>query len=186
MCPTTERAARSARGHWTRRGAAACCHKAVHPQRCSVLRSVMQRGPARTREEGMNRAKELGHLGGERRPDSRGREPWPGGSRGQPGPRPPRHLEWLPTAAAPVGTVAAAGGRSVVPTSPTAPTIEARCVPATCVRLAYTVSCVVTEGAKNREERGGKGGHRGKKATGGCSATCVPLAQGPGHQRAER
>ena len=46
----------------------------------------------------MNRAKEVGHLGGERRPDSRGREPWPGGSRGQPGPRPPRHLEWLPAA----------------------------------------------------------------------------------------
>ena len=65
----------------------------------------------------MNRAKQVGHLGGERRPDSRGREPWPGGSRGQPGPRPPRHLEWLPTAAARAGTVAAAGGRSVVPTS---------------------------------------------------------------------
>ena len=134
----------------------------------------------------MNRAKEVGHLGGERRPDSRGREPWPGGSRGQPGPRPPRHLEWLPAAAAPAGTVAAAGGRSVVPTSQTAPTIEARCVPATCVRLAYTVSRIVTEGAKGREGRGGQGGHRGKKATGGCSATCVPLAQGPGRQRAER
>ena len=85
-----------------------------------------------------------------------------------------------------VGFVAAAGGRSVVPTSPTAPTIEARCVPATCVRLAYTVSCVVTEGAKGREERGGQGRHEGKKATGGCSATCVPLAQGLGHQRAKR
>ena len=36
-CPTTERAARSARGHWARRGAAACCHKAARPQRCSVL-----------------------------------------------------------------------------------------------------------------------------------------------------
>ena len=167
-------------------GAAACCHKAVHPQRCSVLRSVMRRGPARTREEGMNRAKEVGHLGGEHRPDSQGREPWPGGSRGKPGPRHPRHLEWLPAAAAPAGTVAAAGGRSVVPTSQTAPTMEARCVPATCVRLAYTVSCIVTEGAKGREGRGGQGGQRGQEATGGCSATCVPLAQGPGHQRAER
>ena len=134
----------------------------------------------------MNRAKEVGHLGSERRPDSRGGEPWPAGSRGQPGPRPLRQLEWLPTAAAPAGTVAAAGGRSVVPTSPTAPTKEARCVPATYVRLAYAVSCVVTEGAKGREERGGQGGHRGKKATGWCSATCVPLAKGPGHQRAER
>ena len=38
-------------------------HKAVRPRRCSVLRSVMQRGPARTREEGTNRAKEVGHLG---------------------------------------------------------------------------------------------------------------------------
>ena len=103
----------------------------------------------------MNRAKEVGHLGGERRPDSRGRDPWPGGSRGQPGPRPPRHLEWLPAAAAHAGTVAAAGGRSVVPTSQTAPTIEARCVPATCVRHAYTVSCIVTEAAKGREGRGG-------------------------------
>ena len=36
-CPTTERAARSVRGNWARRGAAACCHKAAHPQRCTVL-----------------------------------------------------------------------------------------------------------------------------------------------------
>ena len=36
-CPTTERAARSVRGHWARRGAAACCHKAARPQRCSML-----------------------------------------------------------------------------------------------------------------------------------------------------
>ena len=36
-CPTTERAARSVRGHWARRVAAACCHKAASPQRCSVL-----------------------------------------------------------------------------------------------------------------------------------------------------
>ena len=97
----------------------------------------------------MNRAKEVGHLGGERKPDSRGREPWPGGSRGQPGPRPPRHLEWLPTAAAPAGTVAAAGGRSVVPTSPTAPTIEAQLracdMRATCL---HSVLC---------SDRGGKG-----------------------------
>ena len=134
----------------------------------------------------MNTAKELGHLGGERRPDSRGRELWPWGSRGQPGPRPPRHLEWLPAAAAPAGAVAAAGGRSVVPTSQTAPTIEAKCVPATYVRLAYTVSCILTEGAKGKAGRGGQGGHRGKRATGGCSATCVPLAQEPGHQRAAR
>ena len=41
---------------------------------CAVcLRSVMQRGPAGTREEGMGRAKELGHKGGERRQDSRSR-----------------------------------------------------------------------------------------------------------------
>ena len=76
-CPTTERAARSARGHWARRGAAACCHKAARPQKvqCAVcLRSVMHRGPARTSEEDTGRAKEVGHLGGERRPESRGRE----------------------------------------------------------------------------------------------------------------
>ena len=35
-CPRTEQAARSARGHLARRGAAACCHKATRPQRCSV------------------------------------------------------------------------------------------------------------------------------------------------------
>ena len=35
--PTTERAARSVRGQWARRGAAACCHKAARPQRCNVL-----------------------------------------------------------------------------------------------------------------------------------------------------
>ena len=38
------------------------------------LRSVMQRGPAGTREGGTGRAKEVGHLGGERRQDSRSRE----------------------------------------------------------------------------------------------------------------
>ena len=36
-CPTSERAACSARGHWARWGAAGCCHKAALPQRCSVL-----------------------------------------------------------------------------------------------------------------------------------------------------
>ena len=42
---------------------------------CAVcLRSVMHRGPARTREEGTGRAKEVGHLGGVGRPDSRSRE----------------------------------------------------------------------------------------------------------------
>ena len=113
-------------------------------------------------------------------------KPWPGGSRGLPGPRPPRHLEWLPAAAAPAGAVAAAGGRSVVPISLTTPTVEARCVPATCVQLAYTVSCIVSEGEKGRGGRGRQGGHRGKKAAGGCSATCVPQAKRPGHQGAER
>ena len=43
-------------------------------QCAACLRSVMQRGPARTREEGTGRAKEVGHLGGERKPDSRSRE----------------------------------------------------------------------------------------------------------------
>ena len=89
----------------------------------------------------MNTAKEVGHLGGERRPDSRGREPWPGGSRGQPGPRPPRHLEWLPAAAAPAGTVAAAGGRSVVPTSQ----VRACDMRATCLHSVL------------HSDRGGKG-----------------------------
>ena len=42
---------------------------------CAVcLRSVMHRGQARTREEGAGRAKEVGHLGDERRPDSQGRQ----------------------------------------------------------------------------------------------------------------
>ena len=42
---------------------------------CAVwLRSVMHRGPARTREEGTGRAKEVGQLGGERRQDSRSTE----------------------------------------------------------------------------------------------------------------
>ena len=43
-------------------------------QCAACLRSVMQRGPARTREEGTGRAKEVGHLGGEQRPDSRSRQ----------------------------------------------------------------------------------------------------------------
>ena len=43
-------------------------------QCAGCLRSVMQRGPARTREEGTGRAKEVGHLGGEQGPDSRSRE----------------------------------------------------------------------------------------------------------------
>ena len=123
-----------------------------------------------------------------RRPGAAGGtvKPWPGGSRGLPGPRPPRHLEWLPAAAAPAGAVAAAGGRSVVPTSQTTPTIEARCVPATCVQLAYTVSCIVSEGEKCKGGRGMQGGRRGKQAAGGCSATCVPQAQGPAHQAERR
>ena len=42
---------------------------------CAVcLRSVMHREPAGTREEGTGRAKEVGHLGAERRQDSRSRE----------------------------------------------------------------------------------------------------------------
>ena len=36
-CPAAERTARSARGRWARRGAAASCHKAARPQGCSVL-----------------------------------------------------------------------------------------------------------------------------------------------------
>ena len=81
-----------------------------------------------------------------RRPGAAGgtAKPWPGGSRGLPGPRPPRHLEWLPAAAAPAGAAAAAGGHSVEPALPTMPPIEVRCVPATCVQNANTVSCGVT------------------------------------------
>ena len=117
-------------------------------------------------------------------------KPWPGGSGGLPGLRTPRHLEWLPSAAAPAVAVAAAGGHSVVPTSPTTPPIAARCLPATCVRLAYTVSCVVscvvTERERGRGGRGRQGGCKGTKAAGGCSAACVPQAKGPGHQGAAR
>ena len=43
-------------------------------QCAACLRSVLQRGPARTTEKGTDRAKEVGHLGGERRPGSRSRE----------------------------------------------------------------------------------------------------------------
>ena len=110
-----------------------------------------------------------------RRPGAAGGtvKPWPGGSRGLPGPRPPRHLEWLPAAAAPAGAVAAADGHSGVPTSPTTLPIAARCVPAACVQLAYSVSCVMSEREKGRGGRGRQGGRRGTKAAGGCSATCV-------------
>ena len=123
-----------------------------------------------------------------RRPGAAGAtvKPWLGGSRGLPRPRPPRHLEWHPAAAARAGAVATAGGRSVVPIRLTTPTVEARCVPATCVQLAYTVSCIVSEGEKGRGGRGRQGGRRGKKAAGGCNATCVQLAKRPGHQGAER
>ena len=123
-----------------------------------------------------------------RRPGAAGGtvKPWPGGSQCLPGPRPPRHLEWLPAAAAPAGAVAAAGVHSVVLTSPTTPPIAARCVPATCVQLAYTVSCVVSEREKGRGGRGRQVGRRGTKAAGWCSATCVPQAEGPGHQGAAR
>ena len=139
-----------------------------------------------------------------RRPGAAGgtAKPGRGGSRGLPGPRPPRHLEWLPAAAAPAWAVAAAGGRSVVPLKLTTPTVEAWCVPATCVQIAYTVSSIVSGGEKGRGGRGRQGQRgapegegargargarrRGKKAAGGCSATCVQLAKKPGHQGAER
>ena len=81
-----------------------------------------------------------------RRPGAAGGtvKPWPGGSRGLPGPRPPRHMEWLPAAATPAGAAAAAGGHSVEPALPTTPPIKARCVPATCVRSVNTVFCGVS------------------------------------------
>ena len=84
-------------------------------------------------------------------------KPWPGGSRGLPGPRPPRHMKWLPAAAALAGAAAAAGGHSVEPASPTTPPIGARCMPAACVRHASTVSCEVYCVVK-RGERAGQGG----------------------------
>ena len=114
-------------------------------------------------------------------------KPWPGGSRGLPGPRPPRHLEWMPAAAAPAGAVAAAGGCKVVPTSQTAPTIESRCVPATCVRLAYTVSCIVSEGAKGRGGGGGRAGVEGKRPQAGAvrRACHLPRDQGTRGQKGE-
>ena len=193
-----------------------------------------------------------------RRPGAAGGtvKPWPGGSRGLLGPRPPRHLERSPAAAAPAGAVAAAGsggqpqrdaslaaravrrpeynwwarcrcgetlaGGQPGPTRAAPPAafgvaargggscggcgsggrpqrgahqpddaadrgqVRACDMPATCLRLAYTVSCVVSEGEKGRGGRGGQGGRRGTKAAGGCSATCVPQAQGPGHQGAAR
>ena len=43
-------------------------------QCAACLRSVMQRGQAGTREEGTGRAKEVGHIGGVRRPESRSTE----------------------------------------------------------------------------------------------------------------
>ena len=94
-----------------------------------------------------------------------------------------------PTRAAPpaaFGVAARGGGSCGGCGSGGTPTVEARCVPATCVQLAYTVSCIVSEGEKGRGGRGRQGGRRGKKAAGGCSATCVPHARRPGHQGAER
>ena len=95
-----------------------------------------------------------------RRPGAAGgtAKPWPGGSRGLPGPRPPQHMKWLPAAAAPAGAAAAAGGHSVAPAGPTTPPIGARCVPATCVRHAYTVSCEVFCVVKRGERAGGREG----------------------------
>ena len=79
---------------------------------------------------------------------------WPGGSRGLPGPRPPRHLEWLPAAAAPAGAVAAARSCRVLSLSLTTPMVTARCVPATYVQIASRVSYILSGGEKGRGGRG--------------------------------
>ena len=57
---------------------------------------------------------------------------------------------------------------------------------ATCL---HSVLCSVLRGVERAKGRGGRrrrGGRRGTKAAGGCSATCVPQAQGPRHQGTAR
>ena len=121
-----------------------------------------------------------------RRPGAPGgtAKPWPGGSRGLPGPRPPRHMKWLPAAAAPAGAAAAAGGHSVEPAGPTTPPIGARCVPATCVRHASTVSCEVFCVVK-RGERAGQGGS-GRVRACDLRATCLQSVMRSVLRRKER
>ena len=53
---------------------------------------------------------------------------------------------------------------------------------ATCQHSVLRSVLRGVEREKGRGGRGGQGGRRGTKAAGGCSATCVPQAQGPGRQ----
>ena len=57
---------------------------------------------------------------------------------------------------------------------------------ATCIHSVLRSVLRSVEREKGRGGRGGQGGRRGTKAAGGCSATCVPQAQGPEHQGAAR
>ena len=57
---------------------------------------------------------------------------------------------------------------------------------ATCLHSVLRSVLRSVEREKGRGGRGRQGGSRGTKAAGACSATCVPQAQGPGHQRAAR
>ena len=109
-------------------------------------------------------------------------KPWPGGSRGLSGPRPPRHMAWVPAAAAPAGAVAAAGSRRVQSLSPMTPTVRVRCVPATCMQDASTVSCIVSGGEKGRGGRGRQDRRGAPEGQSQCNvrATCLQLVQGRG------
>ena len=98
-----------------------------------------------------------------RRPGAAGGtvKPWPGGSRGLLGPRPPRHLERPPAAAAPAGAVAAAGSRSVMllwqHVQSGAQSITggqgAGACRAKCLQIACVVPCIETS---VKQSRGGR------------------------------
>ena len=57
---------------------------------------------------------------------------------------------------------------------------------ATCLHSVLRSVLRWVESEKGRGGRGRQGGRRGTKAAGGCSATCVPQAQGLGRQGAAR
>ena len=93
---------------------------------------------------------------------------------GQPGPTraaPPAAYEVAARGSGSCVAAAAAGGHSVEPAGPTTPPIGARCVPATCVRHASTVSCEVFCVVK-RGERARQGGS-GRVRACDMRATCL-------------
>ena len=88
-------------------------------------------------------------------------KPWPGGSRGLSGPRPPRHLGRLPAAVAPARAVAAAVGHSMmlpwqhVQSSATGKTGGQGACCAKCLQISCIVPCRVTRRKGAEEGEGG-------------------------------